>query len=58
MSEEQKDIELRKSISELREEFEFFKSEHKHLIENIDKFTDKLNKENKKLEKPFTYYYD
>lgn len=53
MSEENKDIELRKDISELREEFEFFKDEHKNLIENIDKLADKLHKENKKLEKPF-----
>jgi hypothetical protein len=53
MSEENKDIDLRKDISELKEEFEFFKNEHRHLLENIEQFTEKLKKENKKLEKPF-----
>jgi len=53
MSEEKKDIDLRKNISELKEEFEFFKNEHKNLLENIEQFTEKLKKENKKLEKPF-----
>jgi hypothetical protein len=53
MSEENKDIDLKKNISELKEEFEVFKSDHRHLIENIEQFTEKLKKENKKLEKPF-----
>lgn len=53
MSEENKDIELRKDISELKEEFEFFKKEHKNLLENIEQFTEKLRKDNKKIEKPF-----
>lgn len=53
MSEENKDIELRKNISELKEEFDVFKGEHRHLLENIEQFTEKLKKENKKLEKPF-----
>jgi hypothetical protein len=53
MSEENKDIDLKKNISELKEEFESFKGEHKHLLEHIEQFTEKLKKENKKLEKPF-----
>ena len=47
MSEENKDIELRKNISELKEEFDVFKGEHRHLLENIEQFTEKLKKENK-----------
>ena len=42
MSEENKDIELRKNISELKEEFDVFKGEHRHLLENIEQFTEKL----------------
>lgn len=53
MSEEKDDIELRKNISDLKQEFELFKTEHKHLLESIEQFTDKLKKDNKKLEKPF-----
>ena len=49
MSEENKDIDLKKNISELKEEFESFKNDHRHLIENIEQFTEKLKKENKKL---------
>jgi hypothetical protein len=53
MSEENNDIELRKDISQLKQEFELFKLEHKHLLESIEQFTEKLKKDNKKLEKPF-----
>jgi hypothetical protein len=36
MSEENKDIDLKKNISELKEEFEVFKSDYRHLKEKIE----------------------
>jgi len=57
MSNKDKDINLIKDISELKQEFEIFKSEHKNLIENLDKFAENLTKENVRLEKPFEMLY-
>lgn len=57
MSQDNKDNNLIKDISDLKQEFEIFKSEHKHLIENLDKFAENLKKENIKLEKPFEMLY-